>query len=331
MNIGCIGAGSWGTTLAVYLAERGHSVVLWAHNTEQQVALRKERENRQYLPGITFPERLQIINDLLPIASSEAVVIATPTQYIRSAIHSLASLDTRNTLFVNTSKGIERGTLMRVSEVLTDVLKLSGDRIVSLSGPSHAEEVSRSDPAALVAGSRSLESAKLTQQLFNSETLRIYRSDDIIGVELGGALKNVIALCAGIVDGLEFGDNTKAALITRGLAEITRLGVALGARSGTFSGLSGLGDLIVTCTSRHSRNRYVGEQIGRGRNLEEIVQEMSMVAEGVTTTESAYALAQRVGIEMPIIEQVHSVLFEQKGTREAISDLMSRSTKPETW
>ena len=220
---------------------------------------------------------------------------------------------------------------MRVSEIIADVLNVSLTQIVSLSGPSHAEEVSRSDPAALVAGSSSLTSAEQVQNLFNSETLRIYSSDDIIGVELGGALKNVIALCAGIVDGAEFGDNTKAALITRGLAEITRLGVALGARTETFSGLSGLGDLIVTCTSRHSRNRYVGEQIGRGRKLQEIIDEMSMVAEGVTTTESAFELSRSTGVEMPIVEQVHQILFEGKETRQAITDLMTRSTKPENW
>ncbi len=331
MNIGCIGAGSWGTTLGVYLARLGHSVLLWAHNAEQQHLLRTERENRLYLPGVPFPPSLEIIDDVRGVESAGIVVIATPTQFIRNTITPLAECDLSSALFVNTSKGIERGRLMRVSEILTDVLKVSPEQIVSLSGPSHAEEVSRSDPAALVAASPSAEAAGRVQELFNSETLRIYSSDDIIGVELGGALKNVIALCAGIVDGLEFGDNTKAALITRGLAEITRLGTAMGARPETFSGLSGLGDLIVTCTSRHSRNRYVGEQIGRGRKLKEIVDEMRMVAEGVTTTESAYELSRRMHVEMPIVEQVYQILFREKETREAIGDLMTRSTKPENW
>ncbi|MGE3801119.1 MAG: NAD(P)H-dependent glycerol-3-phosphate dehydrogenase [Candidatus Kapaibacterium sp.] len=331
MTIGCIGAGSWGTTLGVYLAERGHHLLLYVHDVAQQHLLQATRENRLYLPGVPFPATLEVTGDVKSLASSDVLLIATPTQFIRNTISPLSEFDLSKTLIVNSSKGIERGTLMRVSEIIADVLNVPLTQIVSLSGPSHAEEVSRSDPAALVAASSSLESAERVQNLFNSETLRIYSSDDIIGVELGGALKNVIALCAGIVDGAEFGDNTKAALITRGLAEITRLGVALGARSETFSGLSGLGDLIVTCTSRHSRNRYVGEQIGRGRKLQEIIDEMSMVAEGVTTTESAFELSRRTGVEMPIVEQVHQILFEGKETRQAITDLMTRSTKPENW
>ena len=305
--------------------------MLYVHDAEQKHLLQTTRENRLYLPGIPFPATLEVTGDVKSLASSEVLLIATPTQFIRNTISPLSEFDLSRSLIVNSSKGIERGTLMRVSEIIADVLNVSLTQIVSLSGPSHAEEVSRSDPAALVAGSSSLTSAEQVQNLFNSETLRIYSSDDIIGVELGGALKNVIALCAGIVDGAEFGDNTKAALITRGLAEITRLGVALGARTETFSGLSGLGDLIVTCTSRHSRNRYVGEQIGRGRKLQEIIDEMSMVAEGVTTTESAFELSRSTGVEMPIVEQVHQILFEGKETRQAITDLMTRSTKPENW
>lgn len=329
MTIGCIGAGSWGTTLSVYLAGQDHWVRLWAHSSDQCSALHDNRENRRYLPGVRFPESLQIVDDVRELADAECLIVATPTQFIRATVAPLAGLVPADTLIVNVSKGIERGTLLRVSGILADVMKASPEQIVSLSGPSHAEEVSRNDPAALVAASVSTEAATRTQELFNSDTLRIYSSDDIIGVELGGALKNVIAVCAGVVDGLEFGDNTKAALITRGLAEITRLGVALGARPETFSGLSGLGDLIVTCTSRHSRNRYVGEQIGKGRKLDEIVAEMKMVAEGVTTAESAWELAAKAGVEMPIIDQVHQVLFEGKDTRAAIHDLMNRTMKPE--
>lgn len=331
MRIGCIGAGSWGTTLAVYLAEKGHDVLLWAHNDEQRNLLRRDRTNEQYLPGIPFPDTIRVVDDVVAASDAEYIVVATPTQFIRSTIAPLAAEDLSGSIIVNTSKGIERGTMLRVSEILQDVAGISSDAIVTLSGPSHAEEVSRNDPAALVAGSTSAEAAGATQELFNSDTLRIYRSEDIIGVELGGALKNVIALCAGIVDGLEFGDNTKAALITRGLAEITRLGVGLGAQAETFSGLSGLGDLIVTCTSRHSRNRYVGEQIGKGRKLDDIIAEMKMVAEGVSTTESAWELARRADVEMPIINEVHKVLFEGKETKEGINDLMNRSTKHEQW
>lgn len=331
MTIGCIGAGSWGTTLAVYLAGQGHRTLLWPHNSEQYAALCRDRENRRYLPGIPFPESLEIVEEVSLLRDASCLVNATPTQFIRSTVGPLAGLVPADTLVVNTSKGIERGTLLRISQLLNQVLGIAPEQIVSLSGPSHAEEVSRNDPAALVAAGVSMEAARKAQDLFNSETLRIYSSTDIIGVELGGALKNVIALCAGIVDGLEFGDNTKAALITRGLSEITRLGVALGAHAETFSGLSGLGDLIVTCTSRHSRNRYVGEQIGKGRGLQEIVAEMKMVAEGVTTAESAWELARRAGVEMPIIDQVHKVLFEGKETRQAINDLMTRTTKRENW
>ena len=330
MKIGCIGAGSWGTTLAVYLARNGHDVLLWAHSDEQREALRRDRENSRYLPDVKFPESITVV-DSVTDAVAECIVVATPTQFIRNTVQPLADADLSGSLFVNTSKGIERKTLLRVSQILCETTGVTPDRVVTLSGPSHAEEVSRDDPAALVAAGSSIESAGIAQELFNSETLRIYRSEDIVGVELGGALKNVIALCAGIVDGLEFGDNTKAALITRGLAEITRLGVGMGARPETFSGLSGLGDLIVTCTSRHSRNRYVGEQIGVGRKLDEIVAEMKMVAEGVSTTESAWELARRAGVEMPIINEVHKVLFEGKDTREAINDLMNRSTKREHW
>lgn len=330
MKIGCIGAGSWGTTLAVYLAQKGHDVLLWAHNDERREVLRRDRENSRYLPGVPFPESLSVV-DTVNDAVAECVVIATPTQFIRNTVRPLASTDLAGVFVVNTSKGIEKGTLLRVSQVLCNVVGFDPSQVVSLSGPSHAEEVSRNDPAALVAAGPSIEIAQKVQTVFNSKTLRVYRSDDIVGVELGGALKNVIALCAGIVDGLEFGDNTKAALITRGLAEITRLGVAMGAQAETFSGLSGLGDLIVTCTSRHSRNRYVGEQIGKGRPLNEIVAEMNMVAEGVSTTESAWELAKQADVEMPIINEVHKILFEGKDTRTAINDLMKRSTKREYW
>ena len=324
MQIGCIGAGSWGTTLAVYLADLGHSVSILAYEPDQIVRLREERENATYLPGITFPDTLSVASTIDELVDVPLLLVATPTQYVRSSLSSLVGRLSPDTLIVNASKGIEKNSELRVSEIIEDVLGIPSGEVVTLSGPSHAEEVSRGVPTALVAGSESLENAHAVQQVCNSEKLRVYTSSDLVGVELGGSLKNVIALCAGIVDGLDLGDNTKAALLTRGLAEITRLGVALGAQAETFSGLSGLGDLIVTCTSGHSRNRYVGEQLGLGRTLQEIIGSMEMVAEGVATTESARDLARHHDVEMPIIEQVYEILFNGKAPMSAIEDLMSR-------
>lgn len=331
MRLGCVGAGSWGTTLAVYLARLGQQVHLLPHSPQQIERLRSDRENRRYLPGVPFPDSLTVAESIDEVLALPVVLIATPTQHIRATLSAATTGPEAGTLFVNSSKGIERNSLLRVSEIVTSLFDIDSSRVVTLSGPSHAEEVSRSDPAALVAGSASIENAEMVQDLFSSDSLRVYTSDDIVGVELGGSLKNVIALCAGIVDGLEFGDNTKAAVITRGLAELTRLGEALGARRETFSGLSGLGDLVVTCWSSHSRNRYVGEQIGRGRTLDDVIAAMSMVAEGVATTESARQLSQRAGVEMPIVNQVHQILFEEKNPRDAIVELMARRTKQEVW
>jgi glycerol-3-phosphate dehydrogenase (NAD(P)+) len=331
MTVGFVGAGSWGTTLAVHLAELGNDVLLWAHGPEQPARLRADRENRLYLPGVPFPDRITVVDDPAEAAAAPIVMIATPTQFIRSTLANVLPESMERSLVVSLSKGIEKGSLLRVSEVLQSAHGVEPERFVALSGPSHAEEVAQRIPTLVVAGSSSLASAEMIQDLFTSQTFRVYTSDDLLGVELGGALKNVIALCAGILDGLAFGDNTKAALMTRGLAEITRLGVALGAHPQTFSGLSGLGDLIVTCTSRHSRNRYVGEQIGRGRRLEEIMAEMNMVAEGVTTTQSAFALAAKHRVETPIINEVHRVLFEAKDPREATYALMTREPRHEIW
>jgi glycerol-3-phosphate dehydrogenase (NAD(P)+) len=331
MTVGFVGAGSWGTTLAVHLAELGNDVLLWAHGPTQHKLLRDDRENKRYLPGIGFPDRITVVEDVARAASAPIVMIATPTQHIRSTLVTVGPEQIGQSLVVSLSKGIEKGSLLRVSELLESTHGVEPERFVALSGPSHAEEVAQRIPTLVVAASMSLAGAEHVQDLFTSESFRVYTSDDLLGVELGGALKNVIALCAGILDGLAFGDNTKAALITRGLAEITRLGVALGAHPQTFSGLSGLGDLIVTCTSRHSRNRYVGEQIGLGRKLPEIIAEMNMIAEGVTTTQSATQLAAKHGVETPIINEVHRVLFEGKDPREATYDLMTRQTKHEIW
>ncbi len=331
MTVGFIGAGSWGTTLAVHVASLGNDVLLWAHGDEQRRRLHSDRENRLYLPGIAFPPSVTIVDEPSDAALAPVVVVATPTQFIRRSLASVSPETLAGSVVVSVSKGIEKGSLLRISELLEQTHRVEPGRFVALSGPSHAEEVADGIPTLLVAASPSLENAMLVQDLFTSETFRVYANEDLLGVELGGALKNVIAVCAGILDGLTFGDNTKAALITRGLAEISRLGTALGSNPHTFSGLSGLGDLVVTCTSRHSRNRFVGEQIGRGRKLPEIMAEMNMVAEGVTTTESAYQLAARYEVETPIINEVYRVLFEGKDPREATFSLMTRQTKHEIW
>lgn len=329
--IGFVGAGSWGTTLAVHLADLGHDVLLWAHGAEQRQRLRGERVNNLYLPGVHLPPRINVVSEVTDVSSADVVVIATPTQFVRDTLAPLEPGMLSESIVVSVSKGIEKGSLLRISELIETTHGVDPDRFVALSGPSHAEEVAQHIPTLVVAAGGSIKSAEQVQDLFTADSFRVYRSSDLVGVELGGALKNVIALCAGIIDGLDYGDNTKAALITRGLAEITRLGVALGADSQTFSGLSGLGDLVVTCTSRHSRNRHVGEQIGRGRRLSEIVAELKMVAEGVTTTESAYHLAAKYGVETPIINEVYQVLFEEKDAREATYSLMTRQTKHEIW
>jgi glycerol-3-phosphate dehydrogenase (NAD(P)+) len=333
MRIGCIGAGSWGTTLAIHLAQLGHDVLLWGHGPQQRAALRSERENRRYLPGIVLPDSVEIVDDVRDAvdAADPLLVIATPTQHIRSSLAPIDARELDRPIVISTSKGIEKGSLRRVSEIFEEEWGFDRERFVCLSGPSHAEEVSRGIPTTVVAAATSRSASELVQDVFSNETLRVYTNDDLVGVELGGALKNIIALCAGIIDGLGYGDNTKAALITRGLAEITRLGVTLGAHPSTFSGLSGLGDLVVTCFSRHSRNRFVGEQIGRGRKLDDIVAEMAMVAEGVSTTESAQQLAQRHLVEMPIINEVYQVLFANRDPRSATHDLMRRETKHEIW
>jgi glycerol-3-phosphate dehydrogenase (NAD(P)+) len=313
------------------VAGLGNDVRLWAHGEQRRERLRTERVNEVYLPGINLPKNINVVETVTEAAEADVVVIATPTQFIRTALEPLTRDLLLGKVVVSASKGIERGTLKRISEIAEELWDVESDRFVCLSGPSHAEEVSRELPTAVVAASTRMESAELVQDLFTSHAFRVYSSPDLLGVELGGALKNVIALCAGITDGLGFGDNTKAGLITRGLAEITRLGVALGANAQTFSGLSGLGDLVVTCTSRHSRNRHVGEQIGLGRTLDEVIGEMDMVAEGITTTQSAYQLARRHDVEIPITNQVHAVLFENKDPLAATSDLMSRETKQEIW
>ncbi len=331
MRISVLGAGSWGTTLAIVLAEKKHDVVLWSYSAEQADLMRSTRTNPSFLPGIELPASVEISADLTSAADGcEMVVAAVPSQYMRSVVCGLPALSGEYPIFVNVAKGVENGTLLTMSEMLHDALpNLPASRIVTLSGPSHAEEVSRRVPTTVVAASIDLESARQAQSAFMLPYLRVYVSSDIRGVELGGSLKNVIAIAAGIIDGAQLGDNTKAALMTRGIAEIARLGVALGAHVRTFSGLSGIGDLMVTCMSRHSRNRYVGVEIGKGRRLPEILSEMVMVAEGVATTQSAYDLARRTGVDVPIVAEVFKILFEGKDPLVACYELMTRDPKGE--
>ncbi len=331
MRIAVIGAGGWGTTLAILLSEKNHQVTLWSFAECDAATMREKRENPPFLPGVTIPPNIEITSDLLQAADGqEMLVSAVPSQYTRSVLAKLHGLPLEKLTFVNVSKGIENGTLMTMSQMLRDVFPgLPAENIVTLSGPSHAEEVSRKIPTAVVAASKDMERARLAQSAFMMPYFRVYESNDICGVELGGALKNVIAIAAGIIDGAELGDNTKAALMTRGIAEIARIGVALGAHVRTFSGLSGIGDLMVTCMSKHSRNRHVGVEIGKGRKLSEILAETKMVAEGVATAKSANELARRTGVETPIITEVQKILFEEKDPLKACYDLMTRDPKGE--
>jgi glycerol-3-phosphate dehydrogenase (NAD(P)+) len=333
MNIALIGTGSWGTALALVLHSNNHKVKCWTIEQETIKDVKEKHENFRYLPGILIPKDLLVSDNLSKVvADADIIVNAVPSQVTRSVVPRVKDVLTKNDpLWVTVAKGIENKTYLRISEVIAQVGQIPAERIVALSGPSHAEEVARNIPTAIVSSSVDLNSARIIQDVFMTPYFRIYANSDVVGVELGGALKNIVALAAGICDGAGFGDNTKAALMTRGLVEINRLGVELGAQSDTFAGLSGMGDLIVTCMSRHSRNRYVGEQIGKGRKLQEILDGMVMVAEGVKTTISAYEIAKARNVEMPITEQIYLTLFEDKDPMDAMNDLMTRASKIEDW
>lgn len=329
MRLAVLGGGSWGIALARHLADSGRDVRLWDFDPEAVERLSRRRENEVLLPGIRLPDSVRITPDLAQVVEgAEGVIFAVPSHGMRSTARSIAPVWPKGARAVSVSKGLEQKTHDRMSEVLADTLP-PGTPIAALSGPSHAEEVSRRIPTTLVAASIDPRAAAFVQEAFHAPSLRVYTSRDIVGVELGGALKNIIAIAAGILDGLGMGDNTKAALMTRGLHEITRLGVSQGARERTFSGLTGMGDLIVTCMSRHSRNRLLGEKIGAGATLKKALSEMVMVAEGVGATQAAYELAQAAGIEVPITTEVHRVLFEEKPASRAVQDLFARSAKPE--
>jgi glycerol-3-phosphate dehydrogenase (NAD(P)+) len=331
MRIAVLGAGSWGTTLAILLNYNAHEVTLWAHRDDHAQALINARENVRLLPGFPIPREIEITSNLQSAVSrAELIVAAVPAQFVRSVASGLQTFDFRSTIVVNVAKGIENNSLFTVSEILQDILPtLKSDHVVTLSGPSFAEEVARQVPTAVVAASKKLETAKYVQQIFMTPYLRVYSSGDIRGVELAGSIKNVIAIGAGIADGAGFGDNTKAAIMTRATAEISRLGQCLGAQQHTFAGLSGIGDLIVTCMSKHSRNRHVGEEIGKGRRLQDVLNEMVMVAEGVATTRSVYDLGKKFNVDLPIVNAVYHVLFEDRDPIIATSDLMTRDAKGE--
>ena len=330
--IAVVGAGSWGTALASLLASAGHDTVLWA--LEDDVAAEiAGGENRTYLPGVSLPESLRSTSDLhAAIGDARMIVSVTPSQFVRNVIMRGRDAIPDDALVVSASKGIETATLMRMDEVFADLLP--GDvhaRFCVLSGPSFAAEVAEGAPTAVVVASRS-EAARLSvQTTFQTERFRVYTNDDVVGVELGGALKNVIALAAGVTAGLGYGHNTRAALITRGLAEMTRLGVAMGARRATFAGLAGMGDLVLTCTGELSRNRTVGFRLGRGESLEDILGPMTAVAEGVKTAQSTVALARQHDVELPICEEVLAILTEGRAPEEALRRLMLRDPKPEDW
>ena len=327
-KITVIGNGGWGTTLAILLHKKGNEVTLWGADASYVDYLKEKRENVKFLKGIPIPEGICITSDISnKLMDAQLIVSATPTPYLRSVLMKFKDISVHGTPVVSVTKGIENDTLMRPSEVITNVL---GKQPISLLlGPSHAEEVARGLPTTIVASSKDGTLARVVQEVFTTDRFRVYTNPDMIGVELGAAMKNVIAIAAGICDGLKFGDNSKAALISRGLVEISRLGIAMGAQRSTFSGLTGLGDLITTCISPYGRNRWVGEQIGKGKNLKEILEKMQQIAEGVWTTKSVMALSNKFKVEMPITKEIYDVLFTDKNPLEAVSDLMMRAPKSE--
>jgi|TARA_Y100000310_G_scaffold235332_2_gene238360 glycerol-3-phosphate dehydrogenase (NAD(P)+) len=324
-----LGAGSWGGTIAEHLAQQGHSVTVW-HRNEEELNQMSEKRTHPFLDDLQFSQSIRFVESMNDLKQPELVVLGIPSHGVRDVMNSLPDL-LQDSVYVNLAKGIENDSLKRMSEVVMECGGIDGKNVVTLSGPSHAEEVAKGLPTTLVAASSDSEIASMVQQVFSSNTLRVYINSDIIGVELGGSVKNVIALAAGVCDGIGFGDNTKAALITRGIVEITRLGMSIGGKAETFAGLSGIGDLIATCLSRHSRNRYVGEQIGRGRSLEEILDEMTMVAEGVKTASSVKALSEKHSVEMPICDAIYESLYEGLDPKKAVNRLMARKLGSEEY
>lgn len=321
-EIGIIGAGSWGTALAVLLANNGHQITIWSAVENEVMMLKKDRELKN-LPGVKISDSTKITGDLeTGIKNKDILILAVASAYTRKTAYKMKEFIKEGQIIVNVAKGIEEQTLKVLSEVIEEELPQAD--VAVLSGPSHAEEVGKGIPTTCVVGAHTKKSAEYVQNIFMSPVFRVYTSPDMLGIELGAALKNVIALAAGIADGLGYGDNTKAAIITRGIKEISRLGMVMGGKSQTFSGLSGIGDLIVTCASMHSRNRRAGILIGKGYSMKEAMQEVNMVVEGVYSAKAAFELAQKYHVEMPIIEQVNEVLFKDKPAAEAVKELMLR-------
>lgn len=327
-KIGIIGAGSWGTALSVLLHKNGHEITVWSIVEAEITMLQTKHEHTDKLPGVRLPEDMEFTTDLKSaVEGKDVLVLAVPSPYTRSTSKMLKEVVKEGQIIVNVAKGIEDNSLMTLSEIVEEEVPQAV--VAVLSGPSHAEEVGRGIPTTIVVGARKRATAEYLQNLFMNDVFRVYTSSDVLGMELGGALKNVVALAAGIADGLGYGDNTKAALITRGITEIARLGTAMGARFETFCGLTGIGDLIVTCASMHSRNRRAGILIGQGKTMEEAMDEVKMVVEGVYSAKAAIGLAKKYDVQLPIIEQVNQVLFEGKPAADAVKDLMLRDKKIE--
>lgn len=327
-KVSVIGAGGWGCALACVLCDNGHEVTLWSALPEEVEELKKNRENAAKLPGIKLSDKLFVTDDLAAACQDKDVLVfAVPSVFVRSTARAAAPYVAGGQKIVNVAKGIEEETLCTMTDIISEEIPAAD--VAVLSGPSHAEEVGRRIPTTVVAGAKSEATARFVQDIFMNDVFRVYISSDMAGIELGGALKNIIALAAGVVDGLGLGDNTKAALITRGIAEIARLGIAAGGRMETFAGLSGIGDLIVTCTSRHSRNHNAGELMGRGYTMEEAMAEVKMVVEGVYSAKAAKKMAEKYQVSMPIVEEVNKVLFEGKSAKAAMNDLLTRERKEE--
>ena len=327
MKITVLGSGGWGTALALLLTDNGHDVTLWSHSARRSALLEQARENPR-LPGVPLPEALHLSAALDSLRESGAVVMATPSFAVRETARMAAPLLREDAVVVSAAKGVERDTALCMTQVIEEELGGKG-RVAALSGPSHAEEVGRRAPTGCVAASTDMAAAELVQDVFMSPRFRVYTNSDVLGVELGAALKNVLALCCGVSDGMGLGDNTKALLMTRGMTEMARLGVALGGRKETFAGLSGMGDLIVTCTSMHSRNRRCGILVGQGKRVEEAMKEVGATVEGYYAALSAHQLAEKAGVEMPICECAYRVLYEGQSVREVVGALMSRNKKRE--
>lgn len=327
-KIAVLGDGGWGTTLAIHLSRKGYPVVLWSAFADYARFLDRRRYNPKFLPGIKIPSAIVITDDVkLAIQQAKVILVAVPSRFFRRVLKKIKNQALKGKIILSVAKGFEGATLQRMSTVIEE--ELGKVRLAVLSGPTIAREVVKGIPTTAVIASHNKETARFLQKIFNNENFRIYTNTDLVGVELGGSLKNVIAIACGVSDGLQFGTNTKAAILARGLAEITRLGKAMGAKEKTFAGISGLGDLVTTCISPLSRNRFVGEELGKGRSLKEIISGMEMIAEGVETAKSAYRLSLKHKVSMPITAEVYKILYRHKPPLDAVRDLMSRELKTE--